>query len=61
MPRLLPAKEVEDRRVTFAQARDASSQPGRRVMPLGPFDRSRIRAWLNQMETEFAPVASWLP
>jgi hypothetical protein len=61
MPRLIPAKEVEDRRITFAQARDAIAPSGRRVTPLGPFDRSRVREWLGRMDAEFAPVSSWLP
>lgn len=61
MPRLIPAKEVEDRRVTFAQARDATIPEGRKVTPLGPFDRARVRQWLARMEEEFAPIASWLP
>jgi hypothetical protein len=43
MPRLLPAKEVEDRRLTFVQARDAILPEGRKVTPLGPFDRARVR------------------
>jgi len=61
MPRLLPAKEVEDRRLTFVQARDAILPEGRKVTPLGPFDRARVRLWLERMEAEFAPIASWLP
>jgi hypothetical protein len=61
MPRLIPAKEVEDRRISFAQARDAVAPSGRRVTPLGPFDRSRVRDWLRRMDTEFEPITSWLP
>jgi hypothetical protein len=24
------------------------------------FNRSYVRAWLNRMEAEFSPIASWL-
>ena len=61
MPRLIPAKEVEDRRITFAQARDAISPAGRSVTPLGPFDRRRVRDWLTRMDAEWSVVQSWLP
>lgn len=61
MPRLIgAAKEVEKRRITFAQARDAISPEGRTVAPLGLFNRSYVRAWLTRMDAEFAPIASWL-
>lgn len=55
-PRLAPAAEIERRRVHFAQARD-----GQGPAPLGPFDRARIRHWLERMDEEFAPLASWMP
>ncbi|MGH7119633.1 MAG: hypothetical protein ACREFP_11705 [Acetobacteraceae bacterium] len=55
-PRLSPAAEIERRRVHFAQARD-----GQGPAPLGPFDRARIRHWLERMDEEFAPIASWMP
>lgn len=55
-PRLLPAGEVERRRISFVEARDALVEPA-----LGPFDRARIRHWLDQMDHEFNPIASWLP
>ncbi len=55
-PRLSPAAEIERRRVHFAQARD-----GQGPAPLGPFDRARIRRWLERMDEEFAPIASWMP
>ena len=61
MPRLLPAKEIEDRRVKFGQARDCEVPEGRRLTPLGPFDRARVRVWLERMADSFAPVASWIP
>lgn len=55
-PRLIPAAEIEKRRISFIEARDALVQPA-----LGPFDRARIRQWLDRMDYEFAPVATWLP
>jgi hypothetical protein len=61
MPRLIPAKEVEDRRITFADARDATPQKGRNVTPLGLFDRARVKEWLLRMEAEFSGISTWLP
>jgi hypothetical protein len=61
MPRLIPAGEIEARRVHFAQARDGVARDDRRQAPLGPFDRSRVRAWLSNMDTELAGIASWMP
>ena len=63
MPRLdaAVAQELEAKRLGFTQARDAVSPEGRKVMPLGPFDRARVRAWLEAMATEMAPILSWLP
>jgi hypothetical protein len=61
MPRLSPAKEVEDRRITFGQARDATMISGRCIPPLGRFDRMRVCAWLDRMDTEWAQIGSWLP
>ena len=64
MPGLVPAElvqEIEAKRISFAHARDAISPPGRKVVPLAPFDRSRVRKWLEAMAHEMAPIASWLP
>ena len=63
MPRLdaTVAQELEAKRLGFTQARDAVSPEGRKIMPLGPFDRARVRAWLDAMNTEMAPILSWLP
>jgi hypothetical protein len=63
MPRLdaAVAQEIEAKRLSFLQARDAVSPEGRKVTPLGPFDRSRVRHWLTAMGAELAPIASWLP
>jgi hypothetical protein len=56
MPRLHAADAVESRRSTFAAARD-----GRTTPPLGIFDRSRVKAWLEAMERQFQGVKSWMP
>lgn len=61
MPRLYVAKDIEDRRITFKEARDGIVPEGRKVLPLGVFDRSSVHKWLIQMSTEFVPVSSWLP
>ena len=61
MPRLIPAAEVELRRIQFAQAADGIIPEGRKLTPLGPFDRARVRQWLGAMATEFQPIASWIP
>ena len=61
MPRLYVAKEIEDRRITFREARDGIVPEGRKVVPLGVFDRSSVHKWLQQMAIEFAPVSSWIP
>jgi hypothetical protein len=55
------AQEIEAKRLGFIQARDALSPAGRKVAPLGPFDRSRVRLWLHTMAAEMAPIMSWLP
>jgi hypothetical protein len=63
MPRLDPAvaQEIEAKRVSFLQVRDAFSPKGRKVVPLGPFDRTRVRNWLRSMAADMAPILSWLP
>jgi hypothetical protein len=61
MPRLIPAREVEIRRILFWQARDAIEPEGRKVAPLGPFDRERVRRWLLAMDAAFRPIESWIP
>jgi hypothetical protein len=61
MPRLHAAQEVYRRRITFAQARDGIVPEGRRMAPLGLFDRSRVRAWLEAMAVELSPIDSWIP
>lgn len=54
MPRLLVADAIEARRCGFLDAQDGRAG-------LGPFDRSRVRFWLNAMDANFAGVRSWLP
>ena len=61
MPRLEPAAEIEARRVSFASARDGIAREGRKQTPIGPFDRSRIRRWLGDMDREMSDIATWLP
>ena len=56
MPRLHAADAVESRRSTFAAARD-----GQTIPPLGLFDRSRVRSWLDAMDKQFHGVKSWMP
>jgi hypothetical protein len=64
MPALAPpelVQEIEAKRISFIQARDAISPNGRKLAPLAPFDRSRVRKWLDTMAVEMAPILSWLP
>jgi len=59
MPRLEPAHEIDARRLTFTAAEDNQVKPGQ--TPIGPWNRQLIHNWLRDMETNFAPVAHWLP
>ena len=59
MPRLLAAQPVEIRRLKFRDA--VAGKTGRGDTPLGPFDRARVRLWLEAMDANFAGVSSWLP
>ncbi|MBS0984258.1 ArsA-related P-loop ATPase [Gluconobacter cerinus] len=63
MPRLEQevAAEIEGKRLTFSEARDGKTRTGSSVAPLGPFERSMTRRWLDKMDQQFAPIASWLP
>ena len=47
MPRLYVAKEIEDRR-TLQGSRDGIVPEGRKVVPLGVFDRSSVHKWLSR-------------
>lgn len=59
MPRLLPAQQVEIRRLHFRDA--AAGETGQGTTPLGPFDRSRVLHWLRAMDANFAGIRTWLP
>ncbi|MBB3175224.1 hypothetical protein FHR90_003078 [Endobacter medicaginis] len=56
IPRLHAAAAVENRRAYYSDARDGQTTP-----PLGLFDRSRVRSWLETMDRRFAGITSWLP
>jgi len=59
MPRLFAAQPVEIRRLKFHDA--VEGKTGRADTPLGPFDRARVRIWLETMGANFAGISSWLP
>jgi hypothetical protein len=59
MPKLLPAAQVEMRRLHFRDA--AAGHSGQGKSPLGPFDRARVGTWLAAMEASFAGIETWLP
>jgi hypothetical protein len=59
MPRLTPAHEVDERRITFAAAEASKVKEGQK--PIGPFNRQIIANWRRAMEQNFAPVSAWLP
>jgi hypothetical protein len=59
MPKLLPAQQVEIRRLHFRDA--AKGEVGQGRTPLGPFDRSRVLNWLQAMDANFAGIKTWLP
>lgn len=59
MPKLLPAQQVEIRRMHFRDA--ANGDVGMMDTPLGVFDRSRLISWLDKMDANFAGIKSWLP
>jgi hypothetical protein len=55
------AAEIEAKRLSFIQARDALSPTDRAVAPLRPFARASVRLWLRTMDRAFEPIRSWLP
>jgi hypothetical protein len=59
MPKLLPAAQIEMRRLHFRDA--AAGHSGQGKTPLGPFDRARVSTWLVAMEANFAGIETWLP
>lgn len=61
LPRLHEAAgEIEAKRLHFTQARDGISPEGRTVAPLGPFNRSRVRVFLDRAAWEMDPIKTWL-
>jgi hypothetical protein len=56
MPRFHAAEAIEARHCGFREGRDGRTDP-----PLGLFDRTRVRHWLDAMDRRFAGVQSWLP
>ena len=63
MPRLEPevAQEIEGKRLQFGHARDGLVPEGATFSPIGGFERSMVKRWLERMDSEFAPIKSWLP
>ena len=63
MPRLEPevAQEIEGKRLQFGQARDGQVPDGAKFAPIGGFERSMVKRWLEKMDQEFAPIRTWLP
>jgi len=63
MPRLDAgvAAEIEGKRLRFGQARDGQAPEGQPDAILGPFNRSRVRKWMADMQAALAPIRSWLP
>ena len=63
MPRLDAgvAAEIKGKRLRFGQARDGQAPEGEPSALLGPFDRSRVRKWMAEMQAALAPIRSWLP
>jgi hypothetical protein len=59
MPRLAPAHEIDDRRLTFATAEASRVKQGQ--PPIGPWNRQLIANWRRRMEQNFAHVETWLP
>lgn len=59
MPKLLPAAQVEVRRLHFRDA--AAGHNGQGTSPLGPFDRARVGTWLKAMDANFEGIKTWLP
>lgn len=60
MPRLFVAEKIEQRQIGFRQARDGIVPDGKNQQPLWPFDRRKVRYWMDDMERAFSPIASWL-
>lgn len=63
MPRLEAevAQEIEGKRLQFGTARDGLVPDGAKFPPIGGFERSMVKRWLERMDQEFAPIKTWLP
>jgi hypothetical protein len=60
MPKLLPAKKIEDRRLQFRHAAGLGPAPdGKRS--LGWSDKIAVRAWLARMKVAMDPISTWIP
>jgi hypothetical protein len=59
MPRLACMHEVEDRRLSFAEAAAGTVKPGQEK--IGPVNRQLISLWRRDMATAFAKVMEWMP
>lgn len=63
MPRLdaTVAAEIEGKRLQFGRARDGQAPDDQPGAVLGPFNRSRVRKWMTEMDAALSPIRSWLP
>lgn len=63
MPRLdaTVAAEIEGKRLQFGRARDGQAPDDQPGGVLGPFNRSRVRKWMTEMDAALSPIRSWLP
>jgi hypothetical protein len=64
MPRLFPqslALEIASKRIQFGHARDGTVPDGSTATPIRGLDRSRVRRWLDDMETAHDTVKGGLP
>jgi hypothetical protein len=63
MPALDPEVmgELELKLLHFTAARDGQLPEGATFAPVGGLRRSKVRRWLEAMESAHAPIHSWLP
>jgi hypothetical protein len=59
MPRLACMYEIDQRRLTFADAQKGKVKPGQE--PLGLTMRQMVAIWRRGMESAFTPAEEWLP
>jgi hypothetical protein len=59
MPRLACMHEIDQRRLTFADAQKGRVKPGQE--PLGLTMRQMVTIWRRGMESAFTPAEEWLP